>query len=203
MSPALADSVCDGYRVWHNLGGMSRKLPRKPRPPLDKDRLNELALFYVGRYATTRAKLKSYLARKVRERGFEGPGPEIERLVQRFAETGLVDDASFALSKARSLSERGYGRRRVQAALHAAGIEEEDAGPARELTEEQAVDAAVKFARRKRIGPFASEPPDPKARERALGAMVRAGHSFDLARALVNSSPGSKVDLDELRGACR
>lgn len=179
-------------------------MPRKPRPPLDRDRLNELALHYVGRYATTRAKLKSYLARKVRERGWAGEGgPDVERLAERFAETGLVDDASYALSKARSLAERGYGRRRVHAALQAAGVEEADAVEARDLTDEQAVEAAVKFARRKRIGPFASERPDPRAREKALGAMVRAGHPFDLARAIVNSSPGSEVDLDELRSACR
>ena len=179
-------------------------MPRKPRPPLDKERLSELALFYVGRYATTRAKLTSYLQRKVRERGWEGEhGPGIDILVGRFAETGLVDDASYALSKSRSLSERGYGRRRVQQALYAAGIDEDDAAPANEFADEQAVEAAVKFARRKRIGPFAAEKPDPKGREKALGAMVRAGHPFELARALVNCSPGSEVDLDELREACR
>ena len=39
---------------------------RKPRPPLNSEKLNELALAYVGRFATTRAKLRSYLKRKVR-----------------------------------------------------------------------------------------------------------------------------------------
>ena len=141
----------------HKLGVMRRSQGRKPRPPLDGERLNELALFYVGRYATTRAKLSSYLSRKIRERGWNGDsGPDIERLVERFAETGLVDDASFALAKSRSLSERGYGRRRVRQALRAAGIEEADGEAAHELAAEQAVDAALRFARRRRIGPFAA-----------------------------------------------
>lgn len=179
---------------------MRRSQGRKPRPPLDKDRLNELALFYVGRFATTRAKLTTYLMRKVRERGWEGDGgPEIERLVERFAETGLVDDASFALAKSRSLSERGYGGGRVRQALRAAGIDENDGEAARELAAEQAVDAAIRFARRRRIGPFASEHPDRKAREKALAAMIRAGHGFDLARAVVDALPGAEFDLDELR----
>jgi regulatory protein len=179
---------------------MRRSQGRKPRPPLDRDRLNELALYYVGRYATTRAKLTSYLARKVRERGWQGEqGPEIERIVERFAETGLVDDASFALAKSRSLSERGYGGGRVRQALRAAGIDETDGEAARELAAEQAVDAAIRFARRRRIGPFASEGPDRKGRERALAAMIRAGHGFDLARAIVDALPGTEIDQDELR----
>jgi regulatory protein len=179
---------------------MRRSQGRKPRPPLDKDRLNELALFYVGRYATTRAKLTSYLARKVRERGWQDEGsPEIEDLVERFAKSGLVDDASFALAKSRSLSERGYGGGRVRQALRAAGVDEIDGGAARELAAEQAVDAAIRFARRRRIGPFASERPDRKGREKALAAMIRAGHGFDLARAIVDAVPGSEIDPDELR----
>ena len=179
---------------------MRRSQGRNPRPPLDKDRLNELALFYVGRYATTRAKLSAYLARKVRERGWRGESePDVERLVERFAETGLVDDASFALAKSRSLSERGYGRGRVRQALRAAGIEEADGEAAHELAAEQAVDAAVRFARRRRIGPFAIQSPDRPAREKALAAMIRAGHGFDLARSVVDMPPGTEIDLDELR----
>jgi regulatory protein len=183
---------------------MSYRRSRKPRPPLDKERLNELALHYVGKYATTRAILTSYLARKVRERGWDGATePEIERIVQRFAETGIVDDASYALSKSRSLSERGYGGGRVRMALRAAGIDEEDGAAAHQLAEEQAVDAAVKFARRRRLGPFADGTADRKEKERAIGAMVRAGHGFELARAIVNLSPEDELDLDELRTKCR
>ena len=46
---------------------MARAKSRKPRPPLDGEKLKELALAYVGRFATTRSKLATYLARKVRE----------------------------------------------------------------------------------------------------------------------------------------
>jgi regulatory protein len=179
---------------------MRRSQGGKPRPPLDRERLNELALFYVGRYATTRAKLASYLERKVRERGWRPEGnPEIELLVERFSESGLVDDASFAMAKSRSLLDRGYGGGRVRQALRAAGIEEGDGEAARQFASEQAVDAAIRFARRRRIGPFAAERPDRKGREKALAAMIRAGHGFDLARALVDAPPGTEIDPDELR----
>ncbi len=41
---------------------------RKPSP-LTATRLQDLALSYVARFATTRAKLEAYLVRKLRERG--------------------------------------------------------------------------------------------------------------------------------------
>lgn len=178
---------------------MSAQRPRRPRKPLNPERLHELALFYVGKFATTRARLTAYLNRKVRERGWEDDQPpETERLVERLAASGLVDDALYALSKSRSLSERGYGARRVRQSLQAAGITEEDGQAARELAAEEAASAALRFARRKRIGPYAETPLDRPAREKALAAMLRAGHGFELARAVVDAEPGRNLDLDEL-----
>src|SRR5688500_16747804 len=116
--------------------------PRKPRPPLTAAKLDELALNYVGRFATSRAKLVSYLRRKLRERGWEGEGePDLNRLTERLTGLGYVDDRAYAVSKARSLTARGYGVRRVRQALSIAGIGEEDSGEARDLAEAEAVEA--------------------------------------------------------------
>ncbi len=180
---------------------MARFRGRKPRPPLDRDSLNELALAYVGRFATTRAKLAAYLSRKVRERGWGGErAPEIETVVERLSELGYVDDAAYALSKSRSLTSRGYGDRRVEQSLRAAGIGEEDCGEARELAQSESVESALRFARRRRFGPFADSKigGDPRSRERALAAMVRAGHGFALAKAILALEPGAEFDIEIL-----
>ena len=172
---------------------------RRPRPPLSSEKLHELALAYVGRFATTRAKLRSYLSRKVRERGWdEGPAPDFEAIAERFAAQGYVDDAAYALSKSRSLTERGYGVRRVEQSLRTAGVEEQDAAPAQEHAKADRVKAAVHFAERRRLGPFACEPADRKGRERALATMIRAGHGFGLSRAIVDLRPGAEINLVEL-----
>lgn len=172
---------------------------RRPRPPLDADKLNELALAYVARFATSRAKLAAYLARKVRERGWAGSGePPVEALVAKAAAAGFVDDAAFALSRAQSLTARGYGERRVRQALHAAGIEESDGEAARGHARDDAIEAALRFARRRRIGPYAAAPADQAARELALAAMVRAGHGFRLAKAILALPPGADLDRQVL-----
>jgi regulatory protein len=178
---------------------MRQRKGRKPRPPVTGEGLNELALAYVGRFATTRSKLTLYLSRKLRERGWGGERPpDVEAVVERLAGLGYVDDAAYALSKSRSLTGRGYGVRRVSQSLRAAGIEEEDARPARELAETEAVEAALRFARRKRFGPFGTGSSDREKREKALAAMVRAGHPFDLSKEILSLEPGSEVDIESL-----
>jgi regulatory protein len=173
---------------------------RRALVPLTRSKLDELALRYVGRYATTRAKLRSYLARKLRERGWDGEGePDLEQLAERFAELGYVNDAAFALSKSQALSNRGYGKRRLIEKLKVAGIAEEDSAAARALADEEAVAAALRFAERKRIGPFGDGPGDPRQREKAIAAMIRAGHRFGLARTIAGLPPGADIDLDQLR----
>ncbi len=171
--------------------------PKKPRPPLDAEALQRLALHYVGRYATSRAKLKSYLARKLKERGWDGEGAApVDSLVERLAGFGYVDDAAFAVARAGALHRRGYGARRVNEALRAAGIADEDSAEAREQVQDGAMAAALRFARRKRIGPYAESNMDHALRQKAFGAMMRAGHAPEVARAVLNLSPDDIPDCD-------
>jgi regulatory protein len=178
---------------------MSASNPRKTRPPLDAAKLDELALSYVGRFATSRAKLLYYLKRKLRERGWGDDGePPLDALADRLVRLGYVDDRAYALSKARALTGRGYGERRVRQALSLAGIADEEAVDARNLAQAEAVESALRFARRRSLGPFAAERPDPRHRERAMAAMIRAGHGFGLARAIIDLSPGDIPDFEML-----
>lgn len=177
---------------------MSDKPRRAPRP-LDDSALHELALRYVGKYATTRAKLRAYLDRKIRERGWSGERTaDLEALADRFAELGYVDDASFALAKSRALSSAGYGKRRLADKLRLAGVEEADSRDAMEAADHSAVTAALRFAERRKIGPFSIEAADRPAREKAIAAMVRAGHPYALARAIADLPPGAAVDAESI-----
>jgi regulatory protein len=170
---------------------------KKPAPPLDIAALERLALHYVGRYATTRAKLRSYLARKLRERGWTDiSSPDLEALANRFAALGYVDDKAFADARAASLQRRGFGTRRISQALNAAGIEAEDAAEARAAADEGSWLAACRYAKRKRIGPYARDLPSREAEAKAFGAMLRAGHAPETIRRLFNMSPRDIPDWD-------
>jgi regulatory protein len=172
--------------------------PKRPRPPLNAEELRALALRYVGRFATSRAKLAAYLARKIRERGWEDDAPaDIDGLVERFAELGYVDDGGFAAMKGAALTRRGYGARRVDEALRADGIGEADRAVAQDSAKAEAWASADRLARRKRAGPYGSGDRDPKTRERMIAAFLRAGHDYAMARRWVDAAPGEPPAQEE------
>lgn len=165
------------------------RVPRLPSnrniPALDAESLQRLALHYVERYATTRARLARYLDRKLRERGWAGEGaPPVSQLVTQMADLGYVDDRQFAGMRATVLARRGYGNRRISADLSFSGIEADDIAAAIP-PEDEARDAALAFARRKRLGPFAQEPAGPVSYRRAFAAMARAGHPLDIIQEIL------------------
>ena len=167
----------------------SRKYREKrPPKPLEPARLNDLALAYVARFATSAAKLETYLKRKLRERGWSGERePDLRALVTRFVEAGYIDDTAYARAKSGSLLRRGYGQRRIGQALGAAGIAEE----VREEVKAGAVEqraAALALAKKRRFGPYGSAELDRAGREKQLSTMLRAGHPLDSARVLVNAA---------------
>lgn len=169
---------------------MTSKRHNQIRKALDSDALNALALHYVGRYATTCAKLKSYLRRKVQERGWAEEEPaDFDVIVARCAALGYVDDRAFAQTRAASLGRRGYGGRRIDVALQMAGINREMVAEVMP-DEDAALVAAETYARRKRIGAYGELVTDPKVRRRQFSAMLRAGHSFDLAKRFTNAVSG-------------
>lgn len=162
---------------------------------LKQSGLESLALRYVSRYATTRHKLKAYLHRKVRERGWNDEKPAaINDIAEKYAKLGYIDDALFAKSRASALLRKGYGKRRVALALDQAGIDDADRADALLLTDAQIWEAAVKFAKRKSAGPYAEEQYDRAKCQKLLQAFLRAGHSFEIASKFVFAKPGENID---------
>lgn len=164
------------------------KQPKRGRPPLDDARLRDLALSYVALYATSAAKLERYLARKLRELGWADGAtpPDIPALVARYVDLGYIDDEGFARARSASLLRRGYGLRRVNEALGQDGIstilrEEIEPGEAERRH------AVLALARKRRFGPFGVAPLERDRREKQIAAMLRAGHSLDFAREMVDA----------------
>ncbi len=154
------------------------------RPPLTATTLRDLALRYVGKYATSEAKLRRYLSRKLFERGWSEDGaPQVDAVVARLADLGYVDDRVFAEGRARNLGGRGFGARRVAADLGAAGVARDLAAEVAATGDAYAV--ALAFARRRRLGPFDPNPPDPDRRRKAFATMMRAGHGVAETRKIL------------------
>ena len=79
-------------------------------------------------------------------------------------------------------------------AMYQSGIADEDSASAMEISAEQNWQAAEKFARKKSIGPFASDIADRDKQQKQLAAFMRAGHSYDVASKFVFAKPGEIID---------
>ncbi len=187
-----------------------RRGEKRVKPPLAEAALRDLALHYAARFATTGARLEGYLVRKIRERGLaeDSDGRTIDidvpALVARLVELGYVDDDAYARMRARDLGARGYGARRVDETLRHAGVGE-GLRQAHAPGEAASRRAAALMARKRRLGPYgaaAQDEGDPlgarKAREKAVAAMLRAGHQYDHVRFVLGAA--SPEDIEEWLG---
>ncbi|WP_353227721.1 RecX family transcriptional regulator [Novosphingobium sp.] len=173
-----------------------RKVPK----PLDAQTLNDLALGYVARFATSGGRLGDYLKRKLRERGWAGDSdtdganasapPDVAGVVERLVALGYIDDAGFAQARGAGLMRRGYGARRIAETLGRDGIDAPLVAQASGNDHARRT-AALAFARRRRLGPFGpgsgGNRLDPAARAKQVSALMRAGHPLAFARALVEA----------------
>lgn len=178
---------------------------KRVKPPLTEANLRDLALHYAARFASTGARLEAYLARKIRERGLaeDGEGrviePDLPALVARLAELGYVDDDAYARMRARDLGGRGYGARRVEESLRHAGVGDA-LRRAHAPGEAASRRAAALLAAKRRLGPFGAQPGDAdpliarKAHEKAVAAMLRAGHQYDHARFILGAESIARIE---------
>lgn len=181
-----------------------RRAPRKVTP----DYLERAALYHLERYASSAENLKRVLMRKAwrseKHHGTDTAEAEgwIDTLVQRFCDSGLLDDARYAEARAASLHRRGDSQRAIRQKLAAKGIAPDDIDQALgQIAEEALVDpeleAAVRYVRRRRLGAFRRPEDRDDRRERDLAALARVGFSFDLAKRVIDSDDPETMLYEE------
>lgn len=150
--------------------------------------LERWALSYLGRYASSAENLRRVLLRRVRRRLPAEPAtaqkaaPLIDALIERYRRSGLLDDATYAASRVRSLHRRGESSVKIRVRLAASGVASAVATEAlaalRAEASEPDLAAACAFARRRRLGPYRRTAADPM---RELAAFARAGFGRAIA----------------------
>jgi regulatory protein len=170
-------------------------MPRRIRKLAPAD-LKDAALDYLGRYAASTLRLRQVMKRRIQRSAKANaldPQPlleELERVIAVLTRTGLLNDASFAENRARSLNRRGGSRRQIAAKLSAAGVAQATTAGALTVLEEELPDAeraaAMAYAKRRRLGVYRTLPDEtPERRRKDLMAMARAGFALDLARRIL------------------
>ncbi len=164
--------------------------PKPAGPAPTPSRLHEAALAHLARYGTTQAGIIRVLNRRVDRwvRAVGDADPEIianlrravRDVAQRLVAAGVIDDAAFAESRARTLTRAGRSSRAVAAHLGARGVDREVVRAALPDDPEMQLAACLALARRRRIGPYRR--PDVEPNEiREMGMLARAGFEHEVA----------------------
>jgi len=168
--------------------------------------LERWALGYLGRYASSAENLRRVLIRRARRYSPEAAQQarvEIDAIVTRYRESGLLDDATYAAARVDSLHRRGDSLRAIRARLAAKGVPAAVAADAISGLRDKAPDpdlaAACAFARRRRLGPFRRGVAD---RQRELAVFARAGFSRRIAEAVLACRDTEAVEALALGGLC-
>jgi regulatory protein len=148
-----------------------------------------------------RARSSSELARSLQRKGEEKP--HVDWAIARLKEQGLLDDAAFARSFARTKVVDGkQSRRRVQQDLARKGVSRSLSDEAIDTVfEEEAVDqrAIVEEAARKKLRSLAGLEPAVQ-RRRLYGFLARRGYELDDIRSVL-SVIGSSLAADDVSDA--
>lgn len=152
-------------------------------------RLSNIALYYLKRFETTKAKLRDVLRRRVDAYAYYDKAFDkteaygwIDDLVEKYAQLRYVDDVRFAEFKIRDYLAAGKSYRYILGKMKEKGVSEDIVADLFAREEYNPYEAALKLAKKKKIGPY--EPDAQKRKERRnkdLAVLLRAGFDYDIA----------------------
>ncbi|MHA1540352.1 MAG: regulatory protein RecX [Alphaproteobacteria bacterium] len=170
---------------------------------ITKDRLRNIALYYLERYPSSSGNLRIVLHRRIRrsrqfhEFDVDEAHEWVEQHIVRFQEIGYLDDRSYAESKARNLWKKGKSTRFIQGYLRSKMVDKEAVDLALETLQEavsggedeEAVNldqvAAETYARKRGLGSYRLKPPTPERLQKDMAALMRSGFSYGIAKAVI------------------
>jgi len=177
-----------------------KKAPRK----ISKRYLQNAALAYLARFASSSANLRRILMRRIEkscvfhEEDVADYVPLLDEVITRYIDSGLLDDAAYARGVAISQRRRGSSQRMISAKLKQKGLTSDQIATALEQANTELMDeyddnphglsaesmSAMHFARRRRIGPYRRENRS-EFYKKDLAALGRAGFNYETARQVV------------------
>lgn len=186
----------------------NRNRERRPPKKATASHLENVALWYLQRFAASADSLRRVLLRRVEKSARahdtdrdEGAG-FVADIIARYRQSGLLDDRAYAQARALSLHRRGASARGIRGRLRAKGVGADDIDAALLALALESVEpdfaAAITYARRRRIGPYRTRGDRNEYRERDLAALARNGFDYDTARRVVDARAPGDLEADKL-----
>lgn len=169
--------------------------------------LHNSGLYYLQRFAASTGHFRTVMQRKIDRSCHHHPDQNradciamLDRLIQKFQDIGLLNDDGYLRGMVNSLRQRGLSERAIIMRLQNRGLPENKIREAlltfnREngkSAEETELSAALRLAKKKRLGPYARDA-EPNT-EKTIAAFARAGFSYGVAKRVLDMDPDSIDD---------
>lgn len=163
----------------------------KKRPPkkITPTYLHNAGLYYLERFSASKRHFKTVMMRKVKrscmhheEQSYEECRAMVDELADKFEKLELLNDEVYARGQVTSLRRRGKSRTAILNKMRMKGIANEDTLNVLEEIDDEDTEfqAALRLARKKKIGPFFIG--EEENVQKSLGVLARAGFSYDIAK---------------------
>lgn len=188
--------------------GPTRPGGKLRRQKVTPESLERWGIRHLERYASSAANLRQLLTRRVyrieqaQEEAFPGAPAWIDATIASLLSRGYLDDRKYAISQVERMRTRGASSKRIQHALSERGVPGEIAREAiaQASGEEGELRAALRYARRRRLGPFRLDSEiRASKRERDLAALGRSGFGYEIASRIVEAPDPHSLEAALIR----
>lgn len=167
----------------------SKTKKSNPKIPT-KNRLRNIALYYLKRFESSEDNLRAVLKRRIDKYAFfdKEYNPEdayswADEIVEECVNHNFVNNERYTNLKIEAYLRAGKSKRYIEQKLKQKGIDEKIVSQSFNDFEYSEFDVALSFARKKKIGKFRKNKEEQVLnRQKDLATLVRAGFDFDIAK---------------------
>jgi regulatory protein len=182
----------------HDRNDRTKKPAKKTPRKITDSYLHNSGLYYLERFSSSAENFRQVMLRKVRkscmahpEQEFDACADMVDALVTKFIDLDLLNDQQYTRAMVTTLRRRGKSERYILGFLKSKGLDTALIQSTLEQYAQQNLaedgrtdkDAALIFARKKRLGPYRRD--KEKHTQKELGAFARAGFSYEIARKII------------------
>ncbi len=167
-----------------------KKTAKKPT----KQRLKNVALYYLERYSSSMENLKKVLKRRVDKYTFENAEYDkaeaygfIDEIAAEFEGYGYLNDENYAEMKVKNYLAAGKSKRYILEKMREKGVDLSLVEKLFENSEYDSFEAAMRLAKKKKIGPFRAEEARKEFWQKDAGVLLRAGFEFEVVKRVLGT----------------
>lgn len=195
--------MTENNHISDNSKRQKKQTPKVPKKISDTY-LHNSGLFYLEKYSASSGHFRTVMLRKVKrscmhhkDQSYDACAIMVDNLVQKFVQSGLLNDDLYLQSMIRSYKRKGLSKRMIVQKLTQKKLDVDKINYFLDQFEQEnngnsEIKSAVVFCRKKKLGAFATSEND---KQKELAKFGRAGFSFDVAKIILNMS---KTQLEDI-----